>query len=236
MDTRSVIAAILGAALAGVLCFADEKLTGEEVRQQETVVDNLARIGHAVHEDYYAEHRRFPPHAISRGDGTELLSWRVAILPFVGEGDLFKQFRLDEAWNSDHNKKLIEKMPAIYLHPRAKTKEKGMTFFRVFVGTGAAFEPGRRLQYEDFFDGTMSVVLLVEAADAVPWTKPAELPYIHEKPLPKLGGHFTDGFFAVTCFGEVRKLSQKFDAPTMRFFILRNDGMEIDFKKLTGEK
>ncbi len=42
------------------------------------------------------------------------LSWRVHILPFIGEPQLYSEFKLEEAWDSPHNKKLLEKMPKIY--------------------------------------------------------------------------------------------------------------------------
>ncbi len=42
------------------------------------------------------------------------LSWRVHILPYIGEEELYKQFHLDEPWDSEHNKSLVEKMPAVY--------------------------------------------------------------------------------------------------------------------------
>ena len=49
--------------------------------------------------------------------GKALLSWRVALLPFLEENELYKQFHLDEAWDSDHNKKLLAKMPRVFAPP-----------------------------------------------------------------------------------------------------------------------
>src|SRR6185437_7251534 len=74
-----------------------------------------------------------------------LLSWRVAILPYLGEDVLFKRFRLDEPWDSPHNKALLPLMPRVYGLPSAKPGDPslaaGMTHYQVFVGPGTAFEP-----------------------------------------------------------------------------------------------
>src|SRR5947207_661102 len=47
-------------------------------------------------------------------DGKPLLSWRVAILPYLAEKKLYDEFKLDEPWDSKHNIKLLEKMPKPY--------------------------------------------------------------------------------------------------------------------------
>ena len=44
--------------------------------------------------------------------GKPLLSWRVHLLPFLEENELYEQFKLDEPWDSPHNIKLLDQMPA----------------------------------------------------------------------------------------------------------------------------
>ena len=55
----------------------------------------------------------FPAQANYDQNGKPLLSWRVHILPYIDQQELYEQFRLDEPWNSSHNKKLIEKIPLV---------------------------------------------------------------------------------------------------------------------------
>ena len=57
--------------------------------------------------------------AIVDKKGKKLLSWRVQILPYIEQDNLYKQFKLDEPWDSEHNKKLIRQMPRIYMLPAA---------------------------------------------------------------------------------------------------------------------
>ena len=50
----------------------------------------------------------FPARANFDEDGNPLLSWRVHILPYMDYGQLYDQFHLDEPWDSEHNKKLLD--------------------------------------------------------------------------------------------------------------------------------
>ncbi len=83
-----------------------------------------------------------PPPAICGKDGKPLLSWRVAILPYIEQGNLYNQFKLDEPWDSPNNKPLLARMPKIYAPIRGKTKQPYSTFYQVFVGPGAPFQVG----------------------------------------------------------------------------------------------
>jgi hypothetical protein len=157
-----------------------------------------------------------------------LLSWRVALLPYLEHGDLHKQFKLDEPWDSEHNKPLLEKMPPVFSCLGEAPKEKHATYYQVLVGKGTPFEPDQKIDLRTvaFADGTSNTVFLVEAAEAVPWTKPADLAFDPEKALPKLGGPFKDGFHA--CFGDCSLYFVKKNVPDrlLRQLIDMNDGSD----------
>src|SRR5687768_11208075 len=57
--------------------------------------------------DYESEKQELPLRALKTADGAPGLSWRVAILPMLGEEPLYKEFHLDEPWDSPHNKPLV---------------------------------------------------------------------------------------------------------------------------------
>jgi RNA polymerase sigma factor (sigma-70 family) len=171
------------------------------------------------------------PQAAGQG-GKALLSWRVALLPFLGEQDLYKQFKLHEPWDSPRNKKLLKRMPKVYAAPGLANRQPGSTFYQVFVGEHAAFEKHRTMGMADFPDGTANTLLIVEAGSAVPWTKPEDLHYAADEPIPELGGLFAGIFNAAFADGSVYALTKKYDADTLRKAITRDDGLPTDLDPL----
>src|SRR5262249_24116250 len=126
---------------------------------------NLATLATIMH-NYVSEKRRYPAPAIYSKDGKPLLSWRVALLHGMDEGDLLKEFKTDEPWDSAHNHKLIKKMPSIYTLPGVETKEPGMTFFQVFTGQGTVFEGKDGLKLTDHLKGDGPSFMIVEAGES----------------------------------------------------------------------
>src|SRR5262249_10330810 len=96
--------------------------------------------------------------------GKPVLSWRVAILPYIGEEALAKEFNWTEPWDSEHNKKLIPRMPKLYATPGGSPKP-GETHYKVFVGTGALFEPKKRTPTHRIADGSSNTILVVESGE-----------------------------------------------------------------------
>ena len=148
---------------------------------------------------YESTHRKFPSAAICDKAGKPLLSWRVAILPFLEESELFNQFRLDEPWDSEHNKQFLEKMPLNFTSPGQDGAKPGMTRYVVPTGKKTAFPtPAVAATMNDFRDGTSKTILVVEAeaGKAVPWTKPDDLAIDPDKPHAGLKNSRPGGFFA----------------------------------------
>jgi hypothetical protein len=185
--------------------------------------DNLRRIVVAMFA-YHDAHGHFPDSAIRGACGTPLLSWRVALLPHLKEAELYHSFKLDEPWDSPHNKAQLKKMPAIYRLPGVKPKDDTTTFYRVFTGKGTVFEGRDGIRIGDIPDGLGNTLMVVEAAEGVTWTKPEDLVYAPDERLPKLGGLFRDGLFVAYCDGTVRLIRNDFDEQRMRLAIVRDDG------------
>jgi hypothetical protein len=223
----ATVAAAGSAVSIGLLLPAVQKVREAAARSKDQ--NNLKQIALAMH-NYLSVYNTFPPHAIYSKDGKPLLSWRVAILPYIEQDNLYKQFKLDEPWDSPNNKPLIAKMPQIYVIPNAKpTKDPGMTFYQVFVGKDAGFERSEKgTEITSVTDGTSNTILVAEAADPVIWTKPDDLAFDPAKPLPKLGGLFPTGFNVAFMDGSVRFIRQNIDAQTLRALITRNGGEVVN--------
>lgn len=198
---------------------------------------NLRDMVIAMH-NYHNDFSRLPNQAINSKEGKPLLSWRVALLPYLGHDHLYKEFKYNEPWDSEHNKKLIEKMPKIYAHPFAKNVPPHHTYYQVFYskkGTKPAavfMDTGSiTLGMLTVQDGTSNTFVVTDAAaEAVPWTKPADLLFDWNQPLPKMSTH-RDYPFARVGFGDgsVRQFKPDGDVEMLKRFISRNDGKPVDF-------
>jgi uncharacterized protein (TIGR03067 family) len=204
------------------------RLTAQRLRS----LNNLKQIGLAMH-TYHETYKALPPATLTNvqaKDRLPLLSWRVALLPYIEHNDLYKAFNLDEPWDSPHNKKLIAQMPSIYATPGGKDVKTGLTHYQVFVGTGTAFEPrperGHGIRFTDITDGTSNTLLVVEAAGAVIWTKPDDLPFDPKQPPPKLG-IADDAINVVFCDGSVASLSREVTPEAVRALITRSGGEKV---------
>ena len=191
---------------------------------------NLKRIATAILAYLAANNRNFPAAAIVGPNGTPLLSWRVAILPYLGESEkaLYGQFKLSEPWDSPHNKALLAKMPRVYAPTVAKggEKDKYVTHYLGFVGGGALFERDRMVNIRSVTDGTSNTLMIAEAVTGVPWTKPEDLAFTGRSLLPQLGGQFEEGFVGVTADGLPRLFKKSVD-PTLLVEMITRGGNEV---------
>jgi RNA polymerase sigma factor (sigma-70 family) len=290
---------------------------------------NLKKLALAMH-NFSDTYGRMPSPAKTDNKGKALLSWRVELLPYLGEQDLYQQFHRDEPWDSPHNKQLLSKMPAVFAPPGMKTRQPFSTYYQVFVSAGspgrsgqpgamgggmgsmmqmmgrasapsagpggaqpprggggkggqppamkgsgrppktggagggsgpmpaggagtpgggeaagagivgyaelvAAFVKGETAAWPaHFLDGTSNTILIIEAGHPVPWTKPEDLRYAEDEPLPELGGLFPDVIQAAFADGSIHTLKRNYDEKQLRYAITANDGMPLDLSKIEG--
>ena len=212
------------AALVEVLAKAARTASDPARRSQS--MNNLKQIGLAMH-NYHDAHKCFPAAASYDAQGRPLLSWRVHVLPYLDCNALYEQFRLDVPWDSPHNRKLIERMPAEYRSPASQRKEKGYTSYVVPVGKETVFPPGGKgTSMKEIKDGTSSTVMVVEVDDghAVPWTKPEDVALDPKDPAKGLGGLFEGGFYALYCDGHVELVPLPQPAEKLHALFTRSGG------------
>lgn len=166
---------------------------------------------------HHAVEESFPARSVRDANGKELLSWRVSILPYLDQQDLYEQFHLDEPWDSEHNKMLLTKMPKVYQNPNHGSRDK--TLFLAVVSKESAFGGESGVKVADITDGTTKTLFIIEANTdhAVPWTKPSDWNYDPQKPRKGIGKLRTDGFLGV--FGDS---SVHFLPNTMKDDVLHN--------------
>ncbi|HEX4608819.1 MAG TPA: hypothetical protein VH092_11500 [Urbifossiella sp.] len=151
----------------------------------------------------------------------------MLLLPYIEQQPLFDEFRLTEPWDSEHNLRLLPRMPRTYAAPWTKivAVPEHHTVLHVFVGPGAAFERCHGLrQRDDFPDGTANMLLYVESEPPVPWTMPGDIPFAPDQPI-RLRGLFRRGCRAGTVDGTgYRLIRNDCDERVVRASVSRNGG------------
>ena len=191
--------------------------------------NNMKQLGLAMH-NYESANRTLPAPAVIGKKGKQLLSWRVTVLPYLEQDALFRQFKLDEAWDSEHNLKVLKDtpMPAVFALPGVTKPGDKETYYRVFVGNGAAFEPLRTMKFAEFSDGLSNTILLATAATGVPWTKPDELAFDPKGDVKKLLMMDGDGSNVLFADGSVRFLRKALNGENLLRLITRADGNVVN--------
>jgi hypothetical protein len=183
------------AILTGLMVPAVQKVRQAANRTQGS--NNLKQLVLGMLQFAQKHQGNFPPAVFHRG-----LSWRVAILPYIGEEALYKEFDLHQPWNHPNNLKLLSRMPKVFAHPTAPGGDGSSTYYQVFVGPGAPFNGSQTMALQGFTDGTSNTFLIVEAARPVPWTKPEDIRF-DPKQAPQLGRFSAGGFLAALADGSV---------------------------------
>ena len=195
-------------------------------KQREQAQNNLKQILLAMH-NYESAFGHLPADLDDK-NGKPLLNWRVLILPYLEEEELYKKFALDEPWDGATNKPLIAKLPKIFAPVRVKA-EAGHTFYRGFCGNGAFFEAGKKRKFLDVTDGSSNTIAVIEAGDAVIWSQPdTDIPFDPKKPLPALGKDIDGVFHAASLDGAMHRIRRDFDAAKMKLAIMIADGDVVD--------
>ena len=156
-------------------------------------INNLKQIGLAFH-NFAASNNHLPPPVLYGGkSGKVPYSWRVALLPYLEQQDLYNSYNFDEPWDGPSNSKLLDKMPAVYGYPRLGGTSKTHAAYFVFTGEQTMLGKGAQPSFMDITDGMSNTILAVEAQREIPWTKPEDIPFDPQLPLPQIGGFHPDG-------------------------------------------
>ena len=189
-------------------------------------MNNLKIILLGMH-NYHDVYNHFPPSEtkLEKGAG---LSWRVHLLPFLDQAPLYQQFRMDEPWDSEHNKTLIPLIPQVYRAPGSRSDATKTNYLGIQAkGSILEKQENQPLGFRDIIDGTSNTIMVVEADDehAVVWTKPDDLNWDKDKPKKGLKSPSArGGFLAAMADGSIRIIQENIDDEMIRRLFLRNDG------------
>ncbi len=191
-----IVASLVTVILVGSLLFAVIRVGGQTMtrltsnRNMTSSISNLEKIADALNA-YAADHGTYPPTATRDATNTKLLSWRVLILPYLGEEDLYNQFDLNAAWDDQNNMQAGYNIPDVYRHPDSN---RNTTFYEsayyLIAGNGTLFPNTGPLGPDQVTDDPSQTILVIEGTPRVPsgiWTEPVDLDFT--KMQGKLGSN-----------------------------------------------
>ena len=198
-----------------------------EAGRRSMCVNNLKQIALAMN-SYHDSQGVLPPATTFDPNGKPLLSWRVLLLPYLGEDPLYQQFKLDEPWDSPNNKPLLAKMPKVYECPSWPQTGSENSIYHVLIGPGTLFEKAEGIPLNEVTDGTSNTLMVVETKAPIPWTQPSGLTLTPKKPIEGLGSAHPGGFNAAMADGSVRFIKNSLPPSTLEALATRNGGEVVD--------
>ncbi|MBR0238562.1 MAG: DUF1559 domain-containing protein [Thermoguttaceae bacterium] len=225
----------VGAAVSGVAValLLPAVASAREAGRNLTNANNLKQmaLGMLVHEQIF---KRLPDPYTVNEDGKRLHSWRVALLPYLDEKELYDQIRLDEPWDSEWNKQFHDKCPKVYKNPNANLAPDETTY-AVVVGENTAFPGAKRINMAIITDGCSNTAMIVERSP-VCWMDPnSDIPFeeaikgVNVSPNG-IRSYFRGVFSAVMCDGCVGNFTEDVSTDFLRKLFEINDGKSIDFE------
>ncbi len=173
--------------------------------------NNLRQIAISFH-NYHDAHKKLPASVMVHESGKKY-SWRIAILPYIGEKEMYDSYDFDQEWNSLHNREVTSRMPDFF---RSDIDDKDSTNSSWFMLTGTeGISDGQgSMTLEELAnaDGTSATILAVEAKRNVHWAKPEDIQVNPGGRFPKLGGFHKGGFNAAMGDASVRFVNENADA------------------------
>ena len=146
-----------------------------EAARRVSCTNNLKQIALAIH-NYATANKCFPPAFIADKDGKPMHSWRVLLLPYLGEEELYRQYRFDEPWDSPHNQVLAAQMPRVYHCPSDPKTDSTETSYAMLVGPHAISDGPTGRGFGDIKDGFSYTIMVVEAAGVgINWLEPQDI-------------------------------------------------------------
>jgi Protein of unknown function (DUF1559) len=156
-----------------------------EATRISTCAERIRQIVLAMHL-YERDHGTLPPACTIDADGTPLHSWRVVLLPYLGHKNLHDKIRLDEPWDSEHNRQFHQQDITFYQCPSATLAPyvrfyqcpeldqlpPGLATYSVVVGPEMPFEAGIGKSLSDFGPNRSNMILVVERQEPVCWMDP----------------------------------------------------------------
>ncbi len=209
------------------------------IAHRATCTTNLRSISLALRA-YHDRHGEYPPPYLVDTNGKPMHSWRVLILPELGEHELYSQYKFNEPWDGPNNFKLHMRMPAVYGCPTDPSNvTRSDTSYVAIVGGKTMFPQRGKRRVGDVRDGEANTLLVVESHESgIPWTAPRDIPFsslslgVNGAQKSGIFGHHDDGAQGVTVDGQVHHLDGTADPAALESLSTVSGGDSSDWTRV----
>jgi type II secretory pathway pseudopilin PulG len=198
-------------------------------------LQNMETIAQALNA-YSDRYGTYPPPVVLDANGTPLYSWRVLILPFMGNEGLYKRFELSKPWNSPANQSLLNQMPSEFASSNSPDAA-GIyeTNYVLLTGPGTLFPPSGPLSRTQAEKNT---ILLVETNNMCSWTQPGDINIgrglrVGQKPMVDVGGLHQGSFTAITTDEDGLRIPSDVPQAVLDALVTPDGGENVDVSTFT---
>ena len=193
---------------------------------------NLERIAGAMFA-YHEDHGSFPPAYLPDANGKPIHSWRVLLLPYLGEDALYQSYNFNEPWDGPGNSILDSQMPKVYRSQLGtSTSANYETNYMVITGFETVFPGSTTVSKDQILDGPADTILVAEIENnGVSWMEPIDLDAskmsfaVNASAGREIGSNRSSGALIVTADGKVHRL-QNNTSPALIESLVTIDGAE----------
>lgn len=192
------------------------------------ITRSLKHLALGMH-NFHDVHGGFPPPSSFDEDGKPLLSWRVYLLPYLDQNELYNEFHLNEPWDSEHNRQLIPRIPDVFASKHIDLNLAGKTTLQLPTGEKTPFYGKTGVAIRKITDGTSNTIMIIEAPreHAVIWTKPDDFSIDRDDLKAALFGGRSKVWTAF-CDGSARALPDDLPEEMLRSGLTHAGGEIID--------
>jgi len=218
------VAALMCGGILVALLLPAVQAAREAARRQQSM-NNLKQIGLALH-NYHDQHASFPPAVVTDASGKPLYSGRVLLLPYLEQKELYDQFDLTQAWDSEQNRAISEASINIFMNPSSADPTPGRTDYFFVTGTGTMFEGDKAVRLAAIVDGTSNTLAVVEAkSNGAHWAEPRDIDISQPMQLPQ--GSHPNINLGLMADGSVRALSKNINPTVVRQLSTKGGGEAV---------
>jgi type II secretory pathway pseudopilin PulG len=201
-----------------------------EAARRSACKNNLKQIGLALH-NYHDIYKSFPPAYIPDENGEPMHSWRVLLLPMLGQQGLYNQYDFSQPWDSPANRMVLDQMPPVFACPSHPNGGGNTTNYAAVFGPNCVFTGAEAISLRDITDGTSNTLLVGEVeGSSIPWTKPEDIDITLHPTLTDPAGfhsHHAGGSYFIMGDGAVRFVSENINPQVLKNLFTRDDGQVV---------